>query len=109
MKRSAPLVAIVALLAAGPALGQDTAAAEASMKKSGCLRCHSVSAKKVGPSFKETAAKYKGQADAEKKLTAHLTTNPRIKSAGGAEETHPSLNTKDAAEVKSVVAYILSR
>ena len=47
--------------AAFPALAADAAAAEALMKKSNCSKCHSVAAKKNGPSFKETAAKYKGK------------------------------------------------
>ena len=33
-------------------------------KKSGCLTCHSISVKIVGPSWKAVAAKYKGQGDA---------------------------------------------
>ena len=96
------------LAAALPAAAQDTAAAEALMKKSGCLKCHAVSAKKDGPSFKETAAKYKGKADAEQKLVTHLTTNPKVK-IDGKEEAHDNLKTKDAGEVKNVVQYILSR
>src|SRR5687767_649897 len=86
----------------------DVAAAEALMKKSGCLKCHSVSAKKEGPSFKDTAAKYKGKADAEKVLVAHLTTNPKIK-VDGKEELHDALKTKNDADVRNVVRYILSR
>ena len=82
--------------------------AEALLKKSGCMKCHSVSAKKEGPSFKETAAKYKGKADAQAALTKHLTTNPKIK-VDGKEELHDALKTKNEAEVKNVVAYILSR
>jgi cytochrome c len=86
----------------------DVAAAEALLKKSGCLKCHSVSAKKEGPPFKETAAKYKGKADAEQALTTHLTSNPKIK-VDGKEELHDALKTKNAADVKNVVLYILSR
>jgi cytochrome c len=86
----------------------DVSAAEALLKKSGCLKCHSVSAKKEGPSFKETAAKYKGQADAEKALTTHLTSTPKIK-VDGKEELHDALKTKNAADVRNVVLYILSR
>ena len=86
----------------------DVAAAESLMKKSGCLKCHSVSAKKEGPSFKDTAAKYKGKADAEKALVAHLTTNPKIK-VDGKEELHDALKTKNEADVRNVVRYILSR
>lgn len=37
-------------------------------KKSGCLACHSVEKKVVGPSWKDVAAKYKGQADAKATL-----------------------------------------
>jgi cytochrome c len=86
----------------------DVSAAEALLKKSGCMKCHSVSAKKDGPSFKETAAKYKGKPDAEAALYKHLTTNPTIK-IDGKEERHESLKTKNDAEIKNVVAYILSR
>lgn len=86
----------------------EVAAAEALLKKSGCMKCHSVSAKKEGPPFKETAAKYKGKADAEKTLFTHLTTNPKIK-VDGKEELHDALKTKNDAEIKNVIAYILSR
>jgi cytochrome c len=86
----------------------DESAAQALMKKTGCLKCHSVSAKKEGPSFKETAAKYKGKADAEKALVTHLTTNPKVK-VDGKEELHDSLKTKNEAEVVNVVRFILSR
>ncbi len=101
-------LACVALSAAVAAQPVDAAAAEALMKKSGCMKCHSVSAKKEGPPFKETAAKYKGKADAEAALVKHLTTNPKIK-VDGKEELHDALKTKNEAEVKNVVAYVLSR
>jgi cytochrome c len=86
----------------------DVSAAEALMKKSGCLKCHSATAKKEGPPFRETAAKYKGKADAEKTLYTHLTTNPKIK-VDGKEELHDNLKTKNEADVRNVVRYILSR
>ena len=102
--------ALATLLCAMPATSsaQDAAAAEALMKKSGCMTCHSVSAKKVGPSFKDVAAKYKGKSDAEQKLVAHLTTNPKIR-IDGKEESHDALKTKNDAEVKNAVQYILTR
>ena len=98
--------ALLALPVASQA--QDVAAAEALLKKSGCTKCHSVSAKKEGPSFKETAAKYKGKPDAQAALFKHLSTNPKIK-VDGKEELHDSLKTKNDGEIKNVVAYILSR
>jgi cytochrome c len=46
---------------------------EALAKSSGCLNCHNVTgAKKIGPSFATTAAKFKGKPDAEATLTAKL-------------------------------------
>ena len=86
----------------------DDGAAEALMKKSGCFKCHSVSAKKDGPSYKSVAEKNKGKADAEQKLYTHLTTNPKVK-VDGQEERHDSLKTKDDAEIKNVIRFILSR
>lgn len=86
----------------------DAPGAEALVKKSGCLKCHAPERKKDGPSFKETAAKYKGKADAEAKLVTHLTTNPKIK-VDGKEEQHDSLKTKDDAAIKNVVRWVLAR
>jgi cytochrome c len=105
----APLV-IAAVLSCGAVFAAHAAdeAAEALMKKSGCFKCHSVDKKKDGPSFKEVAAKYKGKPDAEQKLFTHLTTNPKIK-IDGKEEAHDNLKTKNDAEVKSVIGWILSR
>jgi cytochrome c len=102
---------VLAIVLASPlaaAAQVDTAAAEALLKKSGCMKCHSVSAKKEGPSFKESAAKYKGKPDAQATLFKHLTTNPKIK-VDGKEELHDALKTKNEAEIKNVIAYILSR
>jgi cytochrome c len=100
--------ALFAAATTAQAQGVDAAAAEALMKKSNCFKCHSVTQKKDGPSYKETAAKYKGKADAEKALMTHLTTNPKVK-VDGKEEEHDSLKTKNEAEVRNVVAFILSR
>jgi cytochrome c len=56
------VVALAALLAAGA-----WATPEEAMNKAGCMACHQKDKKVVGPSFKEIAAKYKGQ-DATAKL-----------------------------------------
>ncbi len=103
------LGAVAALALAAPAFAQvDAAAAEALLKKSGCLKCHAVDRKKDGPSFKETAARLKGKADAEKEVSAFITTKPKIK-VDGKEETHDALKTQNEAEIRNVVAFILSR
>jgi cytochrome c len=111
MRRSVILIGAFLLGASPAGFAQapvDAAAAEALAKKSGCLKCHSVSAKKEGPAFKETAAKYKDKPDAEKTLATHLTTSPKIK-VDGQEELHDPLKTKNEAEVLNVVRWILSR
>jgi cytochrome c len=62
-------VAAVGMVAAGTAY----AAGEADLaQKSGCMTCHALDAKKMGPSFKDVAAKYKGKADAEGKIVKAL-------------------------------------
>ncbi|MDF2466790.1 MAG: cytochrome c, class [Ramlibacter sp.] len=86
----------------------DADAAQAQLKSNGCLKCHSLDKKKNGPSFKETAKKYKGKADAEDKLAKHLTTSPMVE-VDGVKEEHKSLKTKDTAEVKNVVQWILAQ
>jgi cytochrome c len=86
----------------------DARAAEALMKRSNCNKCHAIESKKDGPSYKETAAKFKGKADGEKQLLLHLTTNPKIK-VDGKEELHDPLKTKNEAEILNVVRWILAR
>lgn len=41
-------------------------------KKSGCLSCHAVDHKVIGPAYKDVAKKYKGEANAETKLVAKV-------------------------------------
>ncbi|HTP99477.1 MAG TPA: c-type cytochrome [Casimicrobiaceae bacterium] len=82
---------ILAVGAAAVALGiagaaQAQAKADDLMKANGCLNCHAVDTKKVGPSFKDIAAKFKGKADAEKTLVAQLKDgkgHPQIKASEG--------------------------
>ena len=108
--RKATVVALGAVLALGaaPVARADDAAVESLMKKSNCFKCHAVDKKKDGPAFKETAAKYKGKADAEAKLYTHLTTNPKVK-IDGKEEEHDSLKTKADAQIREVIRWILAK
>jgi cytochrome c len=51
------------------ALASTSAFAQADLAKAkNCMACHSVNTKLVGPAFKDVAAKYAGQKDAEQKL-----------------------------------------
>ena len=81
------------LMCAGVANAQEDLA-----KSAGCMNCHAVDTKKVGPSFKDIAAKYKGNAGAEAKLTQEL-----VEGKG-----HPKVSAKpdDAAKL---VKWVLSQ
>ncbi|MGI9132457.1 MAG: c-type cytochrome, partial [Rhodoferax sp.] len=93
--------------AAPAAVNADAASALA--KKSGCLKCHAIDKDKSGPSLKSLAAKWKGKADAEAKLMDSLTKAPKVKLKDGTEEEHKVIDTKDAAEIKNVIAWILAQ
>jgi len=54
-------------------LGAGQASADLELAKaSGCLACHSVEKKVVGPAWKDVAAKYKGDAGAKAALVAKV-------------------------------------
>lgn len=86
------VVASFALCATGAAVAQEDLA-----KSSGCLNCHAIDTKKVGPAFKDVAAKYKGKADAEATLVA------KVSGAKG----HPSVKASPD-DVKTLVKWVLS-
>ena len=103
------VAAALAFAATGASAQQvDASGAEALAKKSGCLKCHSVSQKKDAPSYKSIAEKYKGKPDAEQKLYTHLTTSPKVK-VDGKEEEHDSPKTKNEGEIRNLVRWVLSR
>ena len=115
MKRIVQPVAAVVFCALAGAAGVaraadpvDDAAAQALLKSNDCGKCHAVDKKKDGPSFKETAGKLKGKADAEDKLYTHLTTAPKVK-IDGKEEEHKKIKAKNDAEIRNLVRWILSR
>lgn len=86
----------------------DEGAARSLAKKSGCFKCHAIDKKKDAPSFKKTATKLKGKSDAEKELYTHLTTNPEVE-VDGKKEKHESPKTKDEAEIRNLIRWILSQ
>jgi cytochrome c len=104
----AGMLGIGLLLASPMAMAVDEDAAVALAKASKCTKCHSVDKKKDGPSYKETAAKYKGKADAVETLYKHLTTNPKVK-VDGKEEEHTAVKSSNEGDIKNLIAYILSR
>lgn len=98
----------VAVLAPACAGAADAAAAEGLARQSGCFKCHAVEKKKVGPPFKDTAAKYKADKDAGAKLQKHITGEGRMKNEQGVEEAHPAVKSKKPDEIKNLLDWVLS-
>ena len=86
-------VASIAMVASGAANAQQELA-----QKSGCLNCHSVDTKKIGPAFKDVAAKYKGKPEAEAQLV------DKVSGAKG----HPSVKASPD-DIKSLIKWVLSQ
>ncbi len=59
---------------ARPGAPLDLKAGEALMQKYGCAACHGIDKKTVGPAYIDVAAKYKGDAGAQAKLTQKIKT-----------------------------------
>ncbi len=80
---------------------------EAIVKKARCVACHTVDTKRVGPAYKEVAAKYKGDA----KAPARLFDKVRAGGAGNWGEVpmmaHPADKISDD-DLKTVIQWILS-
>jgi cytochrome c len=94
------LVALGAALTAAPAFASLELAT-----KSNCTACHAVDKKVVGPSYKDVAAKYKGNAKAEAMLVE------KVKKGGvgtwGQVPMPPNAAVKDE-DIKTLVKWILS-
>lgn len=73
--------------------------------KSACLACHDVSAKKLGPSYKEVAKKYRKVKDAQKQLEANI-------KAGGSgkwgQVPMPAQAQLSAKDTTALASWILS-
>ncbi len=96
------------VLAAADCAALEVIPAQTLARQSGCLECHSVYQKKVGPAWKDVASKYHGEADANQKLYAHVTTGRNAKFDDGHEEIHPVVKTSDAKRVHNLVDWILA-
>lgn len=79
---------------------------EALAQKSGCLACHNVNVKVLGPAYKDVAAKYRGQAGAEDKLVA------KVKAGGSGVwgpipmPAHPQVKEED---IRTIVKWVLTK
>ena len=110
---SLPLLGIAALLtvaAVNPAnAAVDADAAQALAKSNDCFKCHAIDKTKKGPAYKKIADKYRGkEAEGEQKMYKNVTTGPKVKLEDGTEEEHKILETKDQAEIKNLIHWVLS-
>jgi cytochrome c len=94
MKTMLIVMAAAGVLAAGAVSAQSGADV---LKAKGCLNCHDMDKKKVGPAFKDVAAKFKGDKQAPKALVAKLK----------AGQGHPKITASDA-ELDAAVKHVLA-
>ena len=99
--------AALAWLGVPSAVGAATSDATANqlLTKYNCTACHTVNSKLVGPSYKEVAAKYAGDAGAAAKL------EKKVKDGGSGvwgQIPMPPNNVPDA-DLKTIVAWILAQ
>ena len=80
------------------------ASAELAEKK-GCVACHAADSKRIGPSYKDVAAKYAGNKEVVATLAAKV-----VKGGGGVWGTipMPANSQVTAAEAKTLVQWILT-
>jgi len=98
------------VLIASATLAMSVTAAQANDEEladaSGCLGCHSIDEKKVGPGFTEVAAKYKGQKDAPSVLFK------KVRNGGsgvwGTVAMPPNKKVSDK-DLKKIIAWILAQ
>lgn len=88
-----------------------TASADLALaKKSGCLACHSIEKKIVGPAWKDVAARYKGDKSARAALIAKVKHGGKGKwtdVVGSAVMPPYSPRVKDA-DIEKLVDFVLS-
>lgn len=97
------------LLAATPASAAlDVIGAQNLSRQSGCLECHSVYQKKLGPAWKDVAVKYHAEAGASQKLYAHVTTGRKARLDDGSVQDHPIVKTSDPRRIQNLVDWILA-
>jgi len=97
-------VYVAMMAAAGIVVAGQAQADEALAKAKNCMSCHAVDKKLVGPSYKDVAAKYKGDGKAAATLAAKIKAGG--KGAWGEIPMPPNNVTED--EAKKLAAWVLS-
>lgn len=94
-----------ALVMLGVLFAGSAAASEKLAQSSGCMTCHAMDRKAIGPGYKEIAAKYRNDKGAEAKLIQ------KVKTGGsgvwGPAPMPPNAHVKET-DIKSIVQWILA-
>ena len=101
MKRLFTSCAVIA----GLALAGAVHAQEKLAQSSGCMTCHGVDKKVIGPAYKEVAAKYRGNKAAEADLIKKV--KGGSKGVWGDIPMPPNAHVKDE-DIKAIVQWILA-
>jgi cytochrome c len=103
MKIQSLLAITVALSVSSVAFAAEDG--ETLFKKSGCSMCHSVAKKIVGPAYRDVAAKYRGNKDAQAML------EKKVRNGGsgnwGKASMPPQKKVSDET-IKTIVQWVLS-
>ena len=108
MKTPAARSKVALCLALVATVSTPVQASTALAAKAGCVACHAADQKKLGPSYKEIAARYKGDAKAPIRLTQRVRQGSK-----GVWGKAPMLPTPPAkvsdAELATLIAWILKQ
>lgn len=97
--------AVVIAAVAALALSAGVASADQALaQKNACMSCHQVAKKVVGPSFKDVAAKYKGDAKASANLVKAIKSGGKGNWGNVPMPPHPQVSDADA---QKIVTWIL--
>ena len=103
MKKILALIALAGL--ALPSLAADQATAMDIAKKNGCLACHALDKKLVGPAWNEVGKKYAGDPAAAEQLVVKV--KKGTKGTWGAVPMPPNATVKDT-DIKVLVDFVLT-
>ena len=91
-------------MVAAALLPLQSQANEALANKNGCLGCHAMATKLVGPAYKDVAAKYAGQADAQALVMQSIRNGSVGKWGELPMPAHPKLSD---ADLKKLATWVL--
>lgn len=104
MKSRTAVLFSASLLSVAPVMAENPAALDLA-RKNGCLACHALDKKLVGPAWSEVGRKYASDPTAEAKLIT------KVKKGGagvwGTLPMPPNVTVTDA-DIKTLVKYVLS-